>query len=106
VFVSVGGDKRLARQKWYSHWGNLKRGIGIEDYQTRKLTWYFLRHFGVNSSISEKKLLSGIPQFVGTSVYHIEIQYGHYDDDILGQVSVKNFTAGSHGISYRDRCIR
>ena len=30
VFVSIGGNKRLAKQKWYSHWGNLMNGIDIE----------------------------------------------------------------------------
>ncbi|MFP6890269.1 MAG: site-specific integrase, partial [Nitrospinota bacterium] len=46
VFSAVGGNRRLARKKWYSYWGDLMRGIGIEDYQIRKLTWYSLRHFG------------------------------------------------------------
>jgi hypothetical protein len=47
VFSAVGGNRRLARRKWYSHWENLMNGIGIEYYQTRKQTWDSLRHFGI-----------------------------------------------------------
>ena len=32
VFASVGGNRRYARQKWYSRWNELMTGIGIEDY--------------------------------------------------------------------------
>ena len=51
VFASVGGNRKYARQKWYSRWNELMTGIGIEDYQERKLTWYSLRHFGITCRI-------------------------------------------------------
>jgi phage gp37-like protein len=47
-------------------------------------------------------MLSDISQLAGTSVNYIETHYGHYDDDMLRQASVKNFTVDSHGISFKD----
>ena len=47
-------------------------------------------------------MLSDISQLAGSSRSHIESHYGHYDDDMLRQASIKNFTVDSHGISIRD----
>ena len=48
VFAGADGSKRFQRERWYYHWGDLMRGIGIEDYQTRKLytpsLWNHLSH--------------------------------------------------------------
>ena len=72
------------------------------DYKERNLTWYSLRHFGITCRIRAKAMLSDISQLAGTNISYIENHYGHYDDDMLRQASIKNFTVDSHGISYRD----
>ena len=72
------------------------------DYKERNVTWYSLRHFGITCRIRAKVMLSDISQLAGTSVSHIESHYGHYDDDMLRQASLRNFTVDSHGISHRD----
>ena len=102
VFVSVGGDKRLAKQKWYSHWGNLMNGIGIEDYQTRKLTWYSLRHFGITCRIRAGNTYSEIAEMAGTSATYIETHYKHYDDEMLKTAALKSFQIDKSGIIFNE----
>ena len=101
VFCAVGKQTKPRAHFWYDHWSVLMAAIDI-DYKKRNRTWYSLRHFGITCRIRAKVMLSDISQLAGTSVSHIESHYGHYDDDILRQASIKNFTVDSHGISHRD----
>ncbi|MBT6276934.1 MAG: site-specific integrase [Chromatiales bacterium] len=101
VFCAIGKDTKPRVRFWYDHWAVLMAAIDI-DYKKRNLTWYSLRHFGITCRIRAKVMLSDISQSAGTSVNHIETHYGHYDDDILRQASIKNFTVDSHGISFKD----
>ena len=72
------------------------------NYKERNLTWYSLRHFGITCRIRAQVKLSDISKLAGTSVSHIETTYGHWDDDMLRQASIKNFTVDSYGISFQD----
>jgi len=101
VFCAVGKETKPRPHFWYDHWAVLMGAIDI-DYKKRNLTWYSLRHFGITCRIRAKVMLSDISQLAGTSVSHIESHYGHYDDDMLRQASIKNFTVDSHGISHRE----
>jgi len=101
IFCGVGKRTKQGNNFWYDHWAVLMAAIEI-DYKERNLTWYSLRHFGITCRIRAKVMLSDISQLAGTSVSHIETHYGHYDDDMLRQASVKNFTVDSHGISFKD----
>ena len=101
IFCGVGKRTKQGNNFWYDHWAVLMAAIEI-DYKERNLTWYSLRHFGITCRIRAKVMLSDISQLAGTSVSHIETHYGHYDDDMLRQASIKNFTVDSHGISHRD----
>ena len=101
IFCGVGKRTKQAKKFWYNHWAVLMGAIDI-DYKERNLTWYSLRHFGITCRIRAKVTLSDISQLAGTSVSHIESHYGHYDDDMLRQASIKNFTVDTHGISYGD----
>jgi len=101
LFAEVGGNKRLARDKWYVHWRNLMMGIGIEDYQTRKLTWYSLRHFGITCRIRAKVPFGDIAEISGTSSYYIENTYSHYDDEMKIDAAIKNFKIDKNGILFR-----
>lgn len=101
IFCGVGKRTKQRVHFWYGHWAVLMAAIDI-DYKERNLTWYSLRHFGITCRIRAKVMLSDISQLAGTSVSHIESHYGHYDDDMLRQASIKNFTVDSHGISHRD----
>ena len=101
VFCAVGKKTKQLRIFWYKHWSVLMAAIDI-DYKKRNLTWYSLRHFGITCRIRAKVMLSDISQLAGTSIAHIESHYGHYDDDMLRQASIKNFTVDSYGISHRE----
>ena len=101
VFCAVGKQTKPSARFWYDHWAVLMTAIGI-DYKKRNLTWYSLRHFGITCRIRAKVMLSDISQLAGTSIAHIESHYGHYDDDMLRQASIKNFTVDSYGISHRE----
>ena len=103
VFASVGGNRKYARQKWYSRWNELMTGIGIEDYQERKPTWYFLRHFGITCLIRAGNTYSEIAEMAGTSATYIENHYKHYDDEMLRTAALKSFRVdGSGGIDFTD----
>jgi len=103
VFASVGGNRKYARQKWYSRWNELMTGIGIEDYQERKLTWYSLRHFGITCRIRAGNTYSEIAEMAGTSATYIENHYKHYDDEMLRTAALKSFRVdGSGGIDFTD----
>jgi integrase len=101
IFCAVGKETKPRVHFWYEHWSVLMAAIDI-DYKKRNLTWYSLRHFGITCRIRAKVMLSDISQLAGTSISHIESHYGHYDDDMLRQASIKNFTVDSYGISFKD----
>ena len=67
------------------------RGIGIDDYQTRKLTWYSLRHFGITCRIGAGNTYSEIAEIAGTAAVNIESHYKHYDDEMLKSAALKSF---------------
>ena len=101
VFCAVGKRTKPRVHFWYKHWAVLMAAINI-DYKERNVIWYSLRHFGIICRIRAKVMLSDISQLAGTSVSHIESHYGHYDDDMLRQASLRNFTVDSHGISHTE----
>jgi integrase len=101
VFCAAGKKTKPKQQFWYDHWKVLMAAIDI-DYKKRNLTWYSLRHFGITCRIRAKVMLSDISQLAGTSISHIENHYGHYDDDMLRQASIRNFTVGTYGIVHKD----
>lgn len=101
VFCAVGKRIKPRATFWYDHWKVLMDAIDI-DYKERNITWYSLRHFGITCRIRAKVLLSDIAQIAGTSTSHVESTYGHFDDGMLRQASIKNFSVDNHGISFVD----
>ena len=101
LFAQIDGTKRMPRQKWYMHWKNLMEGIGIENYQERKLTWYSLRHFGITCRIRAKVPYGDIAELAGTSSTYIETHYAHYDDEMKIGAAIKNFHIDKDGIFFR-----
>ena len=102
VFCAIGKKTKPKTIFWYKHWETLMNAINISDYQTRKLTWYSLRHFGITCRIRANVHLSDIAKLAGTSTSHVENTYGHYDDAMLRGASMKNFAIGSHGIIHKE----
>jgi predicted transcriptional regulator len=74
------------------------QGIGVEDYRTRKLTWYSLRHFGIICRIRAGNTYSEIAEMAGTSASYIKTHYKHYDDSMLKTAALKSFRIDSTGV--------
>jgi len=102
IFCAVGKRTRPVQRFWYGHWKELMNGIGMPDYKQRKITFYSLRHFGISCRIRSKVMLSDIAQLAGTSSIYVENTYGHYDDDMLRDASLKNFSVDTYGIDFKD----
>ncbi len=102
VFSVIDGNARLSRNRWYSHWRNLMYGIGDEDYKTRKLTWYSLRHFGITCRIRAGNTYSEIAEMAGTSASYIETHYKHYDDEMLKSAALKSYQIDRSGIVFSE----
>jgi integrase len=96
VFSSVNGRSKFTRQKWYLHWKNLMRGIGI-DYKKRNITWYSLRHFGITCRLRADVSVYDVSEMAGTSVVNIQNHYGHIDTDMLKRAALKNFSVDKTG---------
>ncbi len=75
-------------------------GIGIGNYQTRKLTWYSLRHFGITCRIRAGNTYSEIAEMAGTSATYIETHYKHYDDEMLKTTALKTLQIDPSGIIF------
>ena len=102
IFCAVGKRTRPMPIWWYRHWKELMNGIGMPDYKKRKITLYSLRHFGITCRIRSKAMLSDIAKLAGTSAIYVENTYGHYDDDMLRDASLKNFSVDTYGIDFKD----
>ena len=102
IFSSAtDGTKRISRTKWYAHWQSLMKGIDIEDYTERKLTWYSLRHFAITCRIRSGVSYLDISHMAGTSVANIESVYGHWDTGMKETAAMKNFAIDKSGIIVR-----
>jgi len=102
IFSSAtDGNKRMSRVKWYSHWQSLMKGIGVDDYTERKLTWYSLRHFAITCRIRSGVSYLDISQTAGTSVANIESIYGHWDTSMKEASAMKNFALKVDDIDFR-----
>ena len=76
--------------------------MGIPDYKEKQLTFYSLRHFGITCRIRAKADIFQIAKVAGTSQSHIENTYGHWDESMLLDSALKNFTLSVDGITYKD----
>lgn len=98
VFSVTEGNARLGRNRWHSHWSNLMRVIGVDGYETRKLTCYSLRHFRITCRIRAGNSYSEISAMAGTSASYIEADDKHYDDSMLKTAALKSFRIDSTGV--------
>ena len=97
VFSSVGGNARVSKQKWYSHWRNLMIGTKI-DYRKRNISWYSLRHFGITCRLRAGVSHFDISKLAGTSVSNIEQHYGHIDTQMLRTAALRSFEIDKDGL--------
>jgi integrase len=102
VFASIGGKSKISKQKWYLHWKNLMRGIGL-DYKSRNITWYSLRHFGITARLRAQVSHTDIAAIAGNGVLNIQNHYGHIDLEMQKRAALKNFKIHKDGISENDQ---
>ena len=69
----------------------LMAGIGIEDHQQRKLTWYSLRHWMITQRIAAGVNVVDLAKITGTSISHIEQTYLKYSQEMAREAALKSF---------------
>ena len=97
VFSTINSNVPLSGRKWQKHWFNMMTAIGIDDYKTRNLTWYSLRHFGITCRVMANANLIDISKLAGTSVTHIENTYLKYREEQARTSALKNFSINKDG---------
>lgn len=98
LVFSFNGKDMISPREWGVYWLELMNGIGIENWQERKLTWYSLRHFGITCRIRAGVNIVALAKVAGTSVNHIENTYLKFTDDMSINVALKNFSITSDGV--------
>lgn len=92
VFGRIGGDgsETLDHRVWKRRWYELMDGIGIEDHQQRKLTWYSLRHWMITQRIAAGVDVIDLAKITGTSISHIEGTYLKYSLEMAREAALKS----------------
>lgn len=98
LVFSFNGQDSISPREWGAYWLELMNGIGIENWQERKLTWYSLRHFGITCRLRAGVNIVALAKVAGTSVNHIENTYLKFTDDMSISVAVKNFSMTTDGV--------
>lgn len=98
IFCFSAGDKQISTRHWSKYWRELMDGIGIVDWETRKLTWYSLRHFGITMRIKAEVSVLDVAKMAGTSISHIENTYLKYSEEMAMAAAMKNFKFSKDGI--------
>ena len=92
LFTNRVGTHPLGTRELYKHWDVVMKGIGLDNYRERKLTYYSLRHFGITMRLKSEVPIADVAMIAGTSVAHIENHYRHIDDEVMFQSALKNFS--------------
>jgi integrase len=98
VFCGESGQERFKKIKFYAAWRELMSGIGI-DYKKRNLSWYSLRHFGITCRLRAGASVFDVANIAGTSIAHIQSNYGHFDQRMSVAASLLNFSYDEEGLS-------
>ena len=72
--------------------------IGIDSRRERKLTYYSLYHFGITMRLRMGESIFTVANMLGTSVGHIESHYGHIDEQMKIDATLKHTKINRTGI--------
>lgn len=97
IFCGSDGKSKFSRKRWYACWEELMRGIKI-DHKDRNLTWYSCRHFGITCRLRAGASVFDVAKIAGTGVAFIQDHYGHFDQQMSINASLKNFSYSKDGI--------
>ena len=66
-------------------------GIGIANWEDRKLSWYSLRHYCITQRVKSGVDVIDIYKMAGTSVKHITDTYLHYSEEQSRTAALKSY---------------
>ncbi len=91
LVFSMNGKKSIHFMRKRKYWEELMEGIGITNWEDRKLSWYSLRHYGITQRVQSGVDLIDISQMAGTSVKHISDTYLHYRKEQSRTAALKSY---------------
>jgi integrase len=91
LVFSMNGKKSIHDMRKRKYWEELMEGIGITNWEDRKLSWYSLRHFGITQRVQSGVDLIDISKMCGTSVKHISDTYLHYRKEQSRTAALKSY---------------
>ena len=78
LIFSMNGKEELNWHHKHDYWEELMLGIGIKDWQDRKLSWYSMRHYFITKKVTKGVDVVRLAKMCGTSVKQISDTYLHY----------------------------
>ena len=91
LVFSMDGKKSIHYMRKRKYWEELMEGIGITNWEDRKLSWYSLRHYCITQRVQSGVDLIDISQMAGTSVKHISDTYLHYRKEQSRTAALKSY---------------
>lgn len=96
VFSHRDKNRRLSKAIFYKYWKQLMVYTELNKLD-KKLSYYFLRHFGITARLMAKVSVFEVAQFAGTSVKFIEQHYSHLDTSKLMDSALQTFKFDKDG---------
>ena len=97
LVFSMNGKADIHDMRKRKYWEELMEGIGITNWEERKLSWYSLRHFFITQRVQSGVDVVSISQMCGTSVKHITDTYLHYRKEQSRTDALKSYKKNKDG---------
>ena len=97
LVFSMNGKADIHDMRKRKYWEILMDGIGITDWENRKLSWYSLRHYFITQRVKSNNNVVEIAQHCGTSVKHITDTYLHYQKQQSRTAALKSYKKNDDG---------
>jgi integrase len=97
LVFSMNGKADIHDMRKRKYWEELMAGIGITDWEDRKLSWYSLRHYFITQRVKANNNVVEIAQMCGTSVKHITDTYLHYSKQQSRTAALKSYKNNKDG---------
>ena len=97
LVFSMNGTADIHDMRKRKYWEILMDGIGITDWEDRKLSWYSLRHYFITQRVKSNNNVVEIAQHCGTSVKHITDTYLHYQKQQSRTAALKSYKKNDDG---------
>jgi len=98
VFRRFDKNEKFGSRFWSRYWMLLMNGAKIENYKSRNITWYSLRHFGISMRVNSGNNILDVSKMAGTSVGHIEKTYLKYDEKRMRRAILQGYVTADGGV--------